>query len=384
MAQKGLSGNLETMALPDLLQWASRGQKTGTLVLRDDAVVKKIHFQAGIIVGSSSTDPRDYLGQVLLSEALITEQQLKEAIELQGKTKMMLGRILVQWNLVSEARMAAVLRHKAEETIYSLFLWNNAQFEFLDGEVPPGDLVLITVHVEEVLMEGVRRYDTSRKIRELLPDNHLVLTATNRALPSDIVSKPFPKKIYSLVNGSRTLADVILEAHSSEFNVCQVLYVLVQRGYLAIRADHEKAAAPAAAPGETAASLLETARACLNRSEIEEALQALDRARDAGLRSPELNALAQAAEQYFVERAYRHYLPPGKIPVLKKTLESMVDDSLTPEEVFLVSRVNGAWDVRSIMSISPLREVDALRALKKLRERGVIDLVDPGAQAKSA
>ena len=36
------------------------------------------------------------------------------------------------------------------------------------------------------------------------------------------------------------------------------------------------------------------------------------------------------------------------------------------------------------MSISPLREVDALRALKKLRERGVIDLVDPPAQARTA
>jgi hypothetical protein len=36
------------------------------------------------------------------------------------------------------------------------------------------------------------------------------------------------------------------------------------------------------------------------------------------------------------------------------------------------------------MSISPLREVDALRALKRLRERQVIDLVDPAPQARIA
>ncbi|HEX9427402.1 MAG TPA: hypothetical protein VGA64_06400, partial [Candidatus Polarisedimenticolia bacterium] len=74
--------------------------------------------------------------------------------------------------------------------------------------------------------------------------------------------------------------------------------------------------------------------------------------------------------------------PAKKIPVLKQPLESLINQDLSPEEVFLVSRVNGSWDLKSIISISPLREVDALRALKKLRERGIIDLID--MQAKTA
>jgi len=384
MTHKGLSGSLDAMALPDLLQWASRAQKTGTLSLRDDSVVKRIHFRAGLIIGSSSNDPRDYLGQVLLSEGVITEQQLKEAMDLQAQTRLMLGRILVQRGIVSEARMAGVLRHKAEETVYSLFLWTEAEFEFLDGELPPGELVLISVHVEEVLLEGVRRYDTSRKIRAVLPHNRLVLAPTSQPLPADLAGRSFPKKIHGLVDGQRTVAEIILEAHSSEYNVCQVLYVLVQRGWAAIRSDEAASAGQAPAPAESPEAVLRAARASINRGEVEEALALLDRARDAGLRSPEMNTLVQAAEQAFIERAYRHYLPPGKVPVLKRPLESLVDESLTPEEVFLVSRVNGAWDLRSIMSISPLREVDALRALKKLRERQIIDLVDPAPQAKTA
>ena len=385
MTRKGLSGTLATMALPDLLQWASRAQKTGMLCLSHDGVVKRIHFQGGTIVGSSSNDPRDYLGQVLLSEGLISEQQLKEAMDRQAHSRIMLGRILVQRGLVGEARMAGVLRHKAEETIYSLFLWTDADFEFLEGELPPGDLVLISVQVEEVLLEGVRRYDTSRKIREVLPHNQLVLSPTSRPLPPDIASKAFPKKIHGLVDGRRTLADIVLEAHSSEFNVCQVLYVLVQRGYIAIQAAvGEPAGKRAPASTDSPEALLAAARAYLHRGDAEEALAILDRARDAGMRSSELNTLVEAAEQYFVERAYRHYLPPGKVPILKRALESLVDDNLKPEEVFLVSRVNGTWDLRSIMSISPLREVDALRALKKLRERGIIDLVDAAPQARTA
>jgi len=129
---------------------------------------------------------------------------------------------------------------------------------------------------------------------------------------------------------------------------------------------------------------LDSARECLARGDAESTLMILDAMRDAGFKSPEMHTLTQEAERYFVERAYRFYLPPGKVPVLKRPLESLVGEVLSPEEVFLVSRVNGAWDLRSIMSISPLREVDALRALKKLRERGVIDLLDPAAQNKAA
>jgi|KBSSwiStaDraftv2_1062776.scaffolds.fasta_scaffold130118_2 hypothetical protein len=388
MIRKGLEGSLLTMSLPDLLQWASRGQKTGTLLVRDERVGKKIHFLAGLIIGSSSTDPGDYLGQVLLSEGLISEEQLREAMELQAGTKVMLGRLLVQRGLVTEERVAAVLRHKAEETIYSLFLWTDGTFEFHEGELPPSEQVRIKVQVEEVLLEGVRRYDTARKIREILPDNDLVIAKTAVALPADIAGKRFPARIYGLIDGRRTLADIILEAHSSEFNVCQVLYILVQRGYASIAEARPAASRPSGSPAAAAPAdlqpVLEAVRACMQRGEAEEALALVDGAHEAGLRSPELLAIAREAERYFIERAYRHYLPPTRILVLKRPLESLMNEALSPAEMFLVTRVNGAWDLRSIVSISPLREVEALRALKRLRERGVIDLVEPSAQARSA
>jgi hypothetical protein len=395
MGHKGLSGNLGTMTLPDVLQWASRGQKSGTLALTSGSVTKKIFLKSGVIVGSSSNDPRDYLGQVLLSEGLISERQLKEAMDLQARTRVMLGRILVQWNAMTEERVASVLRHKAEETIYSLFLWTDAGFEFFDDELPPGEQVLISVQVEEVLLEGVRRYDTARKIRELLPNNDLVLSRTGRALAADIAAKPFAKKLYELIDGRRSVADIILEAHSAEFNVCQVLYVFVQRGNAALAtapaaipaapvAGSSRPAARPAPPAVAIEPILKAARAHLDGGDPEAALILLDSIKDEGVRNAELAALAATAEQYFIERAYRHYLPPGKIPVLRRPIESLVGDNLSPAEGFLVSRVNGTWDLRSIMSISPLREVDALRALKRLRERGIIDLVDAPPQAKIA
>ena len=380
MPQTGLTGSLKTMSLPDLLQWAGSGRKTGTLSLKSGPLNKRIYFQNGAIIGSSSNDTREYLGQFMLSEGIITEQQLKDAFDLQAQTKVMLGRILVKKGLVSEAKVSEILRLKAEETIYSLFLWADSDFVFLENELPPGDQVLISIRVEDVLMEGLRRYDTSKKIRQVLPHNGVILRRTATPLPPDIVSKAFPKRIYDMVDSRRSLADITLETHASEYNVCQVLYVMVQKGYLEVgKGTAQKAARQ---PADSPQALMEAAKELIKSGDSEGALVILEKARRSTGKNPEMNALIQVAEEHFIDKAYRHYLPPKKIPVLKKPLESLVNQDLSPEEGFLVSRVNGSWDLRSIITISPLREVDALRAFKKLRERGIIDLVE--AQAKIA
>jgi hypothetical protein len=242
--------------------------------------------------------------------------------------------------------------------------------------------VLISIKVEDVLMEGLRRYDTSKKIRQILPHNGIVLRRARKSLPADITAKKFPRRIYDLVDGRRTLADVILEAHASEYNVCQVLFVMVQKGYLEVFAAASETPPPLRPPADSPQALMDAAKELIKSGDSEGALVILEKARKSAGKNPEMNALIQVAEEHFIDKAYRHYLPPKKIPVLKKPLETLMSQDLSPEEGFLVSRVNGSWDLRSIISISPLREVDALRAFKKLRERGILDLID--AQAKTA
>jgi hypothetical protein len=58
--------------------------------------------------------------------------------------------------------------------------------------------------------------------------------------------------------------------------------------------------------------------------------------------------------------------------VLTKPMEELMSFPFTPPEAFIVSRINGMWDVRSIARISPFPESDVLRMFQKLRKSGVI------------
>ena len=78
-----------------------------------------------------------------------------------------------------------------------------------------------------------------------------------------------------------------------------------------------------------------------------------------------------------MEKAYRHFLPPSKVLALTRSMDGLKTEDLSPSEFFLLSRIDGTWDIKSIIQIAPLRESDALRTLKRLRENGLIELKDP-------
>ncbi len=74
---------------------------------------------------------------------------------------------------------------------------------------------------------------------------------------------------------------------------------------------------------------------------------------------------------------WKHLLPEEQIPVLTKPIDSLSAESISPEEFFLLSRIDGSWNIKSIIQVSPMREVDALRTLTRMRECGMIELRKP-------
>ncbi|MGA7992621.1 MAG: hypothetical protein WCC53_14375, partial [Thermoanaerobaculia bacterium] len=67
-------------------------------------------------------------------------------------------------------------------------------------------------------------------------------------------------------------------------------------------------------------------------------------------------------------------IPPGAVPTLSKPMEELMSFAFTPNEAFIVSRINGMWDVKSIARISPFPEAEVLRVFAKLQTSGVISL----------
>ena len=82
----------------------------------------------------------------------------------------------------------------------------------------------------------------------------------------------------------------------------------------------------------------------------------------------------ERAEKALCQEYYQSIMLPGKIPYFLVPETSLIRYNLTHEEGFVASRINGTWDVKSIVILSPLRELEILRILENLLKMELIAL----------
>ncbi|HEX2225216.1 MAG TPA: DUF4388 domain-containing protein [Thermoanaerobaculia bacterium] len=375
----GIVGNLQTMQLEELLQWLSQSKKTGTLEIKDGKLEKKIFFKDGRILSSASNKPEEYLGNFLVSHGLITEEQLMRAMAIQEKSRMMLGMILVSDGAISEDMLRRMLRLKAEEGIYDIFSWSAGEFQFLDDVLPESSMVPLSLDVTGIVMEGVQRVDEWRRIRALIPDGD--------AIPVQIAEynfkhlDPGEKRILELVDDQRTVEDIRLTTHSAEFHVCRVLFGQHQQGRLKI-VRPKKGAAGAGAGGTggvasgpiSGATLLQLGQGYLEKGEYEPALRHLRAAHALEPDDRDLSDAVQAGEKRIREVLERAGVFLTSVPKLLATMEQITSSKLSPHEGFMLTRINGSYDIQSILKITPMPQLDALLIFWKLQQQGFVRL----------
>lgn len=360
-----LRGTLDTMTLPDLLQWLGTARKTGLVTLSQGNIAKKIFIETGLVTGSVSNDPAEFIGQFLLSYGRITEEQLRDALEKQESSPDYLGTHLVQMGAISESDLTRLLALKTEESIYSLFGWQNASFVYEDC-VPEESPFPVALRIDDILLKGARRFDEMAQIRAVIPSSTVVPRRTSEPLPPTILQSPNLKRLADAIDGSRSVAAIALHTHTSDFLASKFLYEAVRAGLVEV-------AAPAAPVSrKVSPDLVQAAQRLFQAGDYEAVLtlcESLDLESDS-----DLQALVRQCEEKFVEHAYENSLFPDCVPVLSRPPNEMLAEKLSPEEYFLISRIDGVWDIRSIVAVSPLREVEALHVIARLMKRGLITL----------
>ena len=364
------------MSLTDLLQFLAQGKKSGTLKFDCGKITKQVYFKNGMIVGSKSNDPREYLGQVLLHYGKVDENQLKAAREAQRTSGAKLGEVLVQQGFLTEDDVLDVLKTRTLDAIYDLFMWDEGDFEFYDEEPSPDELLLIEVEPTNVIMEGIYRIDELARYRTLVPSDRAILELNagwTTALKQ--LGKEYRQVLFFVEKGM-SVAEICYHMHASAFHVYGQLYTLISERVA--RVTGEKPEEPQPAPieiedlPESVTEMVWSAERKL-QSDPEAALQIIQAALKQQPNNPEAQALLPTAEETYVKHVYATTgLTPRSVPQLRISPAEMTNLQIDPQEGFVLSRINGSWDIQSILSICPFREADCLRMIKTLKERGVI------------
>ncbi|HEY6805963.1 MAG TPA: DUF4388 domain-containing protein [Pyrinomonadaceae bacterium] len=371
-----IHGTLKTMSLTDLLQFLAAGRKTGTLKFDFGKITKQIYFQNGLIVGSKSNDPREYFGQILLHYGKLNDSQLQQAREAQRTSGAKLGEVLVHLGFLTESEVLDILKTRTLDAIYDLFMWTEGQFEFYDDDSLPDDLILIEVEPTTVIMEGIYRIDELARYRTLVPSDRCILELNAGWTSSLKNGKEFRQVLY-FVEKRMSVAEICYHMHASAFSVYGQLYDLISKGIAHVVGEVPEGTPAAPAEVEDFPESLTELIWAVERKmddDPESALAMIQRVLEEDPKNAEAQRLLPQAEEKLIKRIYASGIAANAVPVLLVSPTALTDQQLDAREGFILSRINGSWDIQSILSICPFREADCLRMIKRLIDRKIIGI----------
>ncbi|GAC1609463.1 MAG: hypothetical protein NVS3B26_10830 [Mycobacteriales bacterium] len=230
-----LEGTLDAFSLPDIFQLLSYTKKTGALHLRrvdrgqDDHGV--VYLRDGAVTGARSDVRRQALGRRIVGAGVVDDAALSEAVaRVQSDPSCGLARALADSGSLSEDFARALAAEQACDAVFDLLRWPDGEFAFVVDEADPDDLGA-TVAVEDIVAEGQRRMQTWAEADMPARDAVISLAATPDVEP---VMTRDEWSLLSLVDGRRSVGDLVVLSGRGEYVVVSAIDGLVERGLLTV------------------------------------------------------------------------------------------------------------------------------------------------------
>ena len=230
----GIKGALSDVSLADISQLLGMGGKTGCLTLTHKENHGSVYFEEGRVIFASVANRSDRIGELLVAREVINREQLSAAMAHQswGTGQRLLGEVLVELGSLTQEKLEEHLSVQMEEAVYLIFQWSEGTFEFEPEVMPDEGLFRISISIDALLMEGARRVDEWSVVEKKITSMDLIFSLERDPLEDEGLDLTDDQKgIIPLIDGERSVTDLVEDSGLAEFDTGKALYGLIQAGF---------------------------------------------------------------------------------------------------------------------------------------------------------
>ena len=251
-----LQGDIAVIPIGAILQLLQIESRTGLLLVTDGKTEVTMSVRLGLIdlVQARGAGSEFRLGRYFIEHGLVTNEDIDRLLRDNAPTprppppesgsrsamprvepltagRRLLGDLLVDSGRVTRDQLRDALARQSSELVYEVLRWPGGRFEFRLEPLPAlAESAQLALPVASVVMEGFRRVDEWRVVEEGLGNFESVLQADTVAIDAADVAR-LPKheqRLLEMVNGDRTVREIIEQSHMSSFDACKVLFALLE------------------------------------------------------------------------------------------------------------------------------------------------------------
>jgi hypothetical protein len=364
---KGVSvrGALSTMSAEDVLEWAAKRKLSAPITFERRGVTRSVVVEDGVVMWASSNRRDEQLGVILVRSGIVAERALADSLEARAETGVPLGKVLLMAGMISEPALVDILTTKIRETITDVVTWTEGTFEV----VPRGQLAATGVStpmaMADCLAIGRLRYARMSDVMAVLGSDDVTFYVPPSARPPDNAGELDQAKVWALAGDRHTAADIAAAFAGARFSVYDALAQMVSTDRLVIDRRHRERT-------NSAVELAAGARGRLRAGDRAGAFAMASQALHQDPSDAEVRKTFAQIERARVAEVAKQLLSRHRVP--KRAKAPTADMGLTVAELELAARVDGRWDLLSLVRSANVREAEALLAFSRLAEAGVVEL----------
>ena len=223
-----LTGMLNNYRLSDILIGFQKLGNTGVLRIDTASSTKKVYFKQGDVIFSASNHKDERLGEILLEIGKINTEQYNKSVELMKSTGKRQGTVLVELGYLTPAELIWSVRYQVENIILNLFNLDEGTFIFEDNPLPIEEIITLKLSTGNLIYHGIKSIKDIEKISRNCPPVNSVLYYSSNPLNlfQEITLDDRERKLLSLIDGNRTIQDIIVMSPLDESETLKTIYAL--------------------------------------------------------------------------------------------------------------------------------------------------------------
>ena len=228
------SGPIVSVTVPSIIHTICTSRETGVLILREGKLQKSAYVRDGKLAFARSNDPDDRLGELFLSQGILTVRGFERCTEEVSRTGRRLGGILVDEGLITPQDLIEGVKAQVRGIIQSLFLWTRGDYYFLMGPLPTEEVITLRVSTADLIREGIHGVNTWSRIREAVGGLETCYRYTkdfdSRLGEFDLSREE--ERLLQFLARPASVGEVCDTINGNNFEVCRMLWAFLVMGAL--------------------------------------------------------------------------------------------------------------------------------------------------------
>jgi hypothetical protein len=202
---------------------------SGEAIVRDGIQTIRIYLDEGDVVYAEGVDEGKQFLREIAGQKGLGPGQLRELEQIMGKDPQSLGKTLLESGLVSEAVWKRFVEIKVKYAIAAALGMENVDVKFreVDFSIPPCNL--INYNMIQLLLDTIRLMEDLKTFARHIPGDEAVFTLSAGAneLKAIVPLNPFELTIFSMIDGQKTIGEIIKSKGQAREDVYKAFYLLL-------------------------------------------------------------------------------------------------------------------------------------------------------------